>query len=583
MTDEKLPVATGRDLARDVRARLRGRRLRLAAILLLFLVQAATALVFPFVVGDLVDTITLGGTADDVWWWLALLAAAPVVGGVFTWLGVTAMGRLVETMISELREDYVGAALRLPRDTMERAGAGDAVTRASDDVAEVSDALPQALPRIVVSATTLVIVGVGLGGVNVWYLAAFAVTIPVYALTARWYLRIAPPIYLAERAASSRRGAHLLGGIQALPTVHAHRLEATQLARIGAAAWESVRWAMRARIVQNRLFGRLSVAEGAGLVLVLGIGVWLALTGRATPGAVTAAALLLLRIVEPIEALLMIMDDMQSAIAALGRLVGVIGRSGPVADAPEDEADVDTPEEGGGVRPGLVVDVREVGFAYDDDAPPALRDVTLGMAAGEHVAIVGATGSGKSTLASLIAGVFEPTRGEIRRGLPGRSVVTLTQEVHLFSGTVEDNLTLARPGATREEITAALRIAGAWDVVQSLDDGLDTAIGAGGATLSSADAQHLALARLALADPGLAILDEATAEAGSADTTALEDAAGAVIDGRAAVVIAHRLSQAAAADRVVVLDRGEVVEQGSHEELLAVGGTYRRLWDAWSA
>jgi ATP-binding cassette subfamily C protein len=325
------------------------------------------------------------------------------------------MGRLVETMISELREDYVGAALRLPRDTMERAGAGDAVTRASDDVAEVSDALPQALPRIVVSATTLVIVGVGLGGVNVWYLAAFAVTIPVYALTARWYLRIAPPIYLAERAASSRRGAHLLGGIQALPTVHAHRLEATQLARIGAAAWESVRWAMRARIVQNRLFGRLSVAEGAGLVLVLGIGVWLALTGRATPGAVTAAALLLLRIVEPIEALLMIMDDMQSAIAALGRLVGVIGRSGPVADAPEDEADVDTPEEGGGVRPGLVVDVREVGFAYDDDAPPALRDVTLGMAAGEHVAIVGATGSGKSTLASLIAGVFEPTRGEIRR------------------------------------------------------------------------------------------------------------------------------------------------------------------------
>ncbi|SJM52447.1 ABC transporter, transmembrane region:ABC transporter [Actinomycetales bacterium JB111] len=578
-------MATGRDLARDVRARLRGRRLRLALILLLFLVQAATALVFPFVVGDLVDTITLGGTADDVWWWLTLLAAAPVVGGVFTWLGVTAMGRLVETMISELREDYVGAALRLPRDTMERAGAGDAVTRASDDVAEVSDALPQALPRIVVSATTLVIVGVGLGGVNVWYLAAFAVTIPVYALTARWYLRIAPPIYLAERAASSRRGAHLLGGIQALPTVHAHRLEGTQLARIGGAAWESVRWAMRARIVQNRLFGRLSVAEGAGLVLVLGIGVWLALTGRATPGAVTAAALLLLRIVEPIEALLMIMDDMQSAIAALGRLVGVIGRSDGASDAADGEAvdDVDTREEGREARPDLVVDVQDVGFAYDDDAEPALRDVTLGMAAGEHVAIVGATGSGKSTLASLIAGVFEPTRGQVRRRLPRRSVVTLTQEVHLFSGTVEDNLTLARPGATRAEITAALRLAGAWDVVQSLDDGLDTVIGAGGTTLSSADAQHLALARLALADPGLAILDEATAEAGSADTSALEEAAGAVIDGRAAVVIAHRLSQAAAADRVVVLDRGAVVEQGSHETLLAAGGTYRRLWDAWSA
>ena len=627
---DALPVASGRAVMVWLWRELRGKRMRVAGILLLFLAEAAAGLIFPVILGFLVDTVIAevgsggaGGSSESghvptsFWWQLAGLGGAAVASGLLAWAGGAALAKLSETLIAELREAYVKAALNLPRRTVEAAGSGDLVTRASDDIAQISSTLPQVLPRAAVSAFTVLLVATGLGAMNLWFLVGWALTIPGYAWTVVWYLRTAPSVYASNRVVQSRRGQRILGTLTQMPTVSAHRLEKRTLRQVEDVTWQAVRWAMRTRIIQNRLFGRLNVIEAIGLLTVLGVGVWLASRGLASTGEVTAAALLFLRTVAPIRALMYVMDDMQLALASLGRLVGVIGADGEVTgggrvgiggagykDAGH-VGEVGLGEEGAGAggRPqaqsqphmthsslharenscstDVVIALESVHFAYRADTP-VLRDVTLELRAGEVTAVVGATGSGKSTLASLIAGVHDPLRGTLRRHVPSSRVMTVSQETHVFAGTLRENLSLAAPDASDEMLMEALRRTGADYLLDELHDGLDTIVGNGGHQLSPAHAQHLALARLALAEPELVILDEATAEADSADTVVLDQAAETVIRGRAALVIAHRLSQAAAADRVVVLEAGQIVEVGSHDQLVVAGGAYAQLWQAWS-
>lgn len=595
-----LPVASGGRVAAELWGMLRGRRFALAGVLLLFLAEAALALVFPLVVGGLMDEVIAAdgsGVPGEFGWQVALLVGAAIAAGSLAWVAAGALARLTETVIAELREAYVAAALDLPRPVVETAGAGDVVTRASDDIAQISGTLPEVLPRLCVSAFTLVLVVAGLGALDPRYLLGFALTVPFYLRTVRWYLRTAPEVYGAERAARSRRGQHILGTLTELPTVTAHRLEQRQLQRIRDSTWQAVRWAMRTRIVQNRLFGRLNLTEAVGLIAVLGIGLWLALTGDATPGQVTAAALLFLRTVAPIDALLFVMDDVQSALAALGRLIGVIrpdslagreptppteaGGVGSEAAPGEGGTGAGRPEAPTGEENTAVVTAEEMHFAYRRHRP-VLTGVDLRIARGEVVALVGATGSGKSTIAALVSGVHQPLAGRITRTVPKRAILTVTQETHVFAGTLRDNLTLATPTADDERILRALAVVGATALVSTLPDGLDTSVGHGGHALTAAQAQLVALARLVLAEAALVILDEATADAGTADATLLDRAATAAVRGRSALVIAHRLSQAATADRILVLDAGRVVETGTHGELIAGGGPYARLWQAWS-
>jgi ATP-binding cassette, subfamily C, bacterial len=200
---------------------------------------------------------------------------------------------------------------------------------------------------------------------------------------------------------------------------------------------------------------------------------------------------------------------------------------------------------------------------------------------------VGASGAGKTTLAKLIAGVHRPGTGAVHVGgvapAAGTDVVLVTQEVHVFAGTLAEDLRLAAPEATGAELRAALDRVGALAWASRLPNGLDTEVGDGGHALTIAEAQQLAFARLVLADPPVVILDEATAEAGSAGARVLEAAAEAALEGRTALVVAHRLTQAAAADRVIVLSEGRVAESGTHAELVAAGGRYAALWSAWSS
>ena len=449
---------------------LRGKRLALVGVLLIFLLEAATALVVPLIIGRIVDLLNQSESQaipSSFGLMVAAVIGAALAAGLFAWLGGVGIARIVETTIAQIREDYVTAALKLPRATVETAGTGDVVTRASDDIAQVSGTLPDVLPRLFISVFTIVLIAGTITTIDWRFLLIFVAVIPLYIMTVRWYLKTAPPVYEKQRAVESVRSQNILGTLDNLDTVRAHQLGQHQLDRVAESSWHKVRWAMRTRIVQNRLFGRLNIAQGLGLIAILAMGVWLAFTGEVTPGAVTAAALLFQRIVGPIQALMYVMDDFQAALASLSRLVGVVDL--PAHDEVKDKKSLSKTTD-------FVVKLENLSFAYPN-GHRVLDGINLVIAPGETVAVVGATGSGKSTLASIIAGVYQPQEGHIARGVFANEIYSLSQETHVFMGTVRSNLLLDKPEATEQELIDALQATCATDFVEALPEGLDTVVG----------------------------------------------------------------------------------------------------------
>ncbi|ALE83878.1 ABC transporter ATP-binding protein [Pseudonocardia sp. HH130629-09] len=566
-----LPVAAWRTTARELVRSARGRRGRITAVATTGLGSAALGLAVPVALGRLVDAVD-SGTADGgtVAWIVAVMVAATAAGAVGAALTAVLAGRLYQAVLADLRERLVDRAMQLPQRVVEGAGTGDLVARASDDVAQIADAAHRIVPALTSSAFTILVTVAGMAALDWRYGLALLATLPVYLVALRWYLATAPPVYRAQRAAAGGRAQQILESLRGFPTVQAFGLGGRRHDRVIAASWEVVRHTLRARTVQNMFVGRLNLAEYLGLAAILVTGGLLIGAGDSTVGAATTAMLFFLRLFGPIAQLLLVIDVLQSALASLNRMVGVI-------TLPADEP---AAASGPAPAPGApVARLDGVGFGYPG-GPRVLHDVDLVIGPGERVAVVGASGAGKTTLASLLAGIHTPDDGSVTR--PARTVL-ITQETHVFAGTLRDNLVLAAPHATDDDVLRALRTTGAGSLPDLLPDGLDTVLGATGRSLSSAQAQQVALARVVLADPDLAILDEATAEAGSSYAELLDRASDAVLRGRAGLVIAHRLSQAASCDRIVTMADGRVVEVGRHEKLLSADGLYARMWRSWAA
>ncbi len=579
MTRSLLPIASRRDTTRLAVALLRTHRRPLAVSALAFAVVGLSGLVAPWVLGQMVDTVTDGGESSSILRGALFIAAAAVVTGIGTLVSVTYLARAGEPALADLRERALDRAVHLDSVRLEEAGAGDLLSRMGDDVRSVATSLTQMLPLLIGSLVAVVFTAGGLFALD-WRLGlAGLASAPFYALGLRWYLPRSGPYYRRERIAEGERAEVLVGGVQGAATLRALSREQAQIDRITHHSRHAMTITLDVFDLLLRFGARTNRSELIGLLLVLGTGFVLVRDDLTTVGAVTAAALYFHRLFNPIGALLMIFDDVQSAGASLARLAGVALLE-PVV----------TPDAPSPVRSGAL-ELSGITHEYVDGRR-VLSEVTLRVLDGERVALVGATGAGKSTLGAVAAGLLRPTRGRVTvGGFPldalepshVRSAIALvTQDVHVFSGTVRDNVDLARPDAPDDELRAALATVRALGWVDALPEGLDTVVGDHGHPLTPSQAQQLALARVLLHDPVVAVFDEATAEAGSSGARDLEEAAIAVTRGRTSLVVAHRLTQAQSADRVIVMHEGRVVEEGTHDELVAAGGRYADLWSAWS-
>ncbi len=578
----KLPIADAHAVRAEVRRSLAGQGGPLVAVVTTMVIGAALGLVAPWALGRMVDVVIDGGGSDRIWMLGTVMVCAALGFAGFTALGVVLSSRLFETALARLRERMFATSLSLPLERVERAGSGDLLSRATDDVDEVSSAIENVVPALSTSLFTVILTAVGLTALDWRFLGALVLVVPIYVFAVRWYLRHAPGIYAAERAAMGLRAQQVLGSIRGLRTVHEFDLAPKLSSRIGFHSWEVVRWTMRARIVQNRFYGRLNTAQFVAMAALLVIGYFLVGADALTVGATTTAMLFFLRLFDPIDALLLVIDELQSALASLARIVGVIDLGDAVLATGEEP--IALPATG-------VLEARHVSFGYSASSP-VLEKVDISIAIGETVALVGSSGAGKSTLAALLAGVFSPDRGQVNFGSVSlldapeaqraQRIVLVSQEVHVFTGTLREDLALANPNADDAAMESALGKVLAGDWFDLLPEGLDTRVGDGGHRLTPMQAQQLALARVVLLDPPVVILDEATADAGSAGASLLERSAEAAIEGRSALIVAHRLSQARRADRIMLMDKGQIIEAGSHEYLLQRAGRYAELWAAWS-
>lgn len=574
-----LPIATGAQTLAVVRTLLRRHRVLALSAVTVLIVGTGIGLLTAPLLGHIVDLVVEQRGPDSLTVPMVLLLAVAVGRGIAIAAGTSLVARLGETVLASLRERFIERALRLPLERVEQAGSGDLTSRVTGDVALITKGVRQALPEFSRALLTIALTLVGLAVLDWRFLLAVLIAVPIHVHTVRWYIPRAAPVYAEHRVATGALQHQLLDSIGGVRTVRAFRLNDRHTDLLEQRSQTAVDIALRGIRLVTGFFSRLNLAEFVGLALVLATGFVLVDHGSVSIGTATAAALYFHSLFNPINAALFLIDEAQSAGASLARLVGVSNLP------PEEESD----------RPAVPVDGSvEVESLSHEYVPghPVLRKVDLTVRSGERVALVGASGAGKTTLAKLIAGIHRPSGGGIALGTVDiadlgplgtrRTVALISQEVHVFAGPLADDLRLARPEATDEELIAALAKVDALAWVEALPEGMDTVVGEGGHRLTVTQAQHLALARLVLADPPIAILDEATADAGSAGARTLETSAARAMEGRTGLVVAHRLPQAATADRIVVLEEGRVVETGTHDDLVAASGRYAALWAAWS-
>lgn len=572
----KLPIATNRTVGAKILELFSAHKGEFLLVIATQIAVAVAAVVTPWIIGRSFDALAGGAEAAVIRTYVAVIAASVLVNVVANWFADFRSRVLGQKVFHELRVQLVEAVMHLPLSTVEAAGTGDLLGRTTSDINRVEFIIRQGVSRIMV-LTFQVIVTVVAAFLVEWRVGFVVVLsfVPMYFVV-RKYLRRTIAVYLAASALNAEVSGDITETVEQSATVDSLAMSEVRVSRTSVLLreyWDNERYSslMRALLVVSLL-----AVLYAPMVISILWGAWLVGLGYVTVGAVISVTLYAQQLRVPLDELAWWFDELQFAAVALARIFGV------AEVAPDRTVGDDVPA-------SAAVSVEGVSFSYRD-GHPVLRDVSLEVAPGERLAIVGPSGAGKSTLGRLIAAVNPPDAGSIRVGgvevtslpeaLLHRTIALVTQENHVFVGTIADNLRFAKEDATDDELLAALATVDAtW--VERLDNGLETLVGSGERELAPSQAQQLALARIVLLDPDVLILDEATSLLDPTVARSAEQALVRLLEGRTVISIAHRLYTAYDADRVAVMIDGEVAELGSHDDLVALGGEYASLWEAW--
>jgi ATP-binding cassette subfamily B protein len=450
------------------------------------------------------------------------------------------------------------------------------------DVEALQDLISQGLAVFVVSGVLVIGTLIAMFLLS-WQLGLVVLLMsPILIVATVWYRRMSSRAYLRVRDRVGGTLTALQEGLAGVRVIQAFDQTERTVGDFIDTSREQYRTSVGAERITAIYNGIIQLVQGLTLALIIGLGAYFASDDAVTVGVVTAFVLYLNNLYEPIQQLTQVFNTFQQASAALHKLYGLL-------DTPFDLLEPDDPTK----LPAtgrLVVD--RVGFRYAPELPPVLRDVSLVLEPGRRLVLVGPTGAGKSTLAKLMARFYDPTEGTVSFGgvdlrnvdeaTLRKAIVVIPQEGFLFNGTIRDNLRLAAPGATEDRIRAALKHLGLVERFERFPDGLDSKVETRGTNFSAGERQLVSVARAALVDPSVLVLDEATSSLDPGTELLLDRALERLMEGRTVVVIAHRLTTAERADLVAVVDEGRLVETGTHAELIAQGGRYAALYSSWS-
>ena len=580
--DERLSRHDARKVLRRLAVLLRPYRGAIALSTVALVAQTACLLAGPALVRHGIDNgLRVGDSA--VLNRAALFYLGIAIAGAFLGRAVILMVADVgETFLRDLRERVFRHLLSLGLDFFEREQTGRLVARMTSDIEALQELVSMGLVMFVQNALIFVGAIVVIFSMN-WKLALCTlVVVPPVMIASRWFRRASNRAYLTVRDRIGQNLATLQEGLAGVRVVQAFAREPAVTSRFRGTNEAQYDAHLETVRISARYFPFVEFSGVAGTALIIGIGGWFVNRDIVTVGTVAAFVLYLNNLFEPVQQLSQLYNLIQQSGAALQKLFELLDTPTSIAERP---GAVDLPERG-------ALDVEKVTFAYGD-GPPVLHDVSLGVSPGERVALVGPTGAGKSTLAKLTARFYDPREGTVRfgdidlrdatlRSLRER-IVVVPQEGFLFAGTVRDNIRVGRPDADDAEVEAAVAALSLTGRFAAMEHGLDTEVRERGSRLSAGERQLVSLARAALADPTLLVLDEATSNLDPGTERAVEQALERLMEGRTVVVIAHRLSTAARADRIAVIDDGRLAELGTHEELLRREGRYASLYAAWMA
>jgi ATP-binding cassette subfamily B protein len=600
-SDQLADHRLSRGTARRIVAFARPYRRDIAVFLLTVVVSAGIGVATPVLAGDVINAINRGGgAAASLIIRLALfIAGLAVVDALLSLAQRWYSARIGEGIILDLRTRVYDHVQRMPLQFFTRTQTGALVSRLNNDVLGAQRAFTSTLSGVVSNVIQLVLTAAVMFTLS-WQVTALSlILLPVFIVPAR---------RVGKRLAEITRESYQLDATMNATMTERFGVSGALLVKLfGRPETEARRFGERAQRVrdigiQQAMYSRtffvaMLLVASLAQALTYGLGGWLAVTGSVSAGTVVTLALLLTRLYGPLTALSNVRVDVMSALVSFDRVFEVLDLRPVIAERP---GAVDVPPGAGHVE------FRDVHFRYPSAAEvslasledvavldrtpgdPVLRGVSFTVEPGRLVALVGPSGAGKTTTSMLLSRVYDVTDGAVLiGGVDVRdataaslraTIGVVTQDAHLFHETIAENLRYARPEATDEEVWAALRGAQVDDLVRLLPDGLDTVVGERGYRFSGGEKQRIAIARLLLKAPSVVILDEATAHLDSESEAAVQRALATALTGRTALVIAHRLSTVRDADEILVLDRGRIVQRGTHDALIAEGGLYAELY-----